>query len=243
MDQLRLQAAILRMLHEGIDNRLNNAYFMAAVRERFQEVRISDWDVMEATWALVARRLAYIDGTQPASENWKLLLTGIGREVAAGREPNPDVPHEYLSSIRATVPGVDDIVLEYLGDALDTYSKASYRPSVLMIGVASEAAFIQVAQAVAMALERSNRGGEAKKLQALLDQPRTTASHLFDETRKRIDVSALPTAIRTDMRLALDFISDVVKGHEKCSANDTKSTECRAGGYRTIAPPSWRSCS
>lgn len=210
-DQPRLQAAILRMLHEGIDNRPNNEYFMAAVRERFQESEISDFDVMEATWALIARRLAYIDGRQTASENWKLLVTAAGREVAAGREPNPDVPHEYLGTIRINVPSVDDIVLDYLSDALKTYTECSYRPSVLMLGVASEAAFIQVAHAVAIALSRSGRGGEGQKLQALLDRPRTTASHLFEETRRRIDVSAIPTTIRTDMKMALDFTSDVLR--------------------------------
>src|SRR5437660_11621335 len=89
MDQPELQRAILKLVKlTGIVNirELSHPGGNAAVRRRFQAAGIAcdaEWfEINEAMWGLVARRLAWISVYETSSPQWVLNLTERGSVIA-----------------------------------------------------------------------------------------------------------------------------------------------------------------
>lgn len=213
-DQPAIQFALLQVLkNPAHEPRIHKPYLYDQVRQKMPTDIPDDDAITEAIWALVARRLAWIKFDQGGQTFWRVRLTEAGVAAAAGSLLNPDVPTMYLREIRQEVPNIDPLILDYLADALDTYGANAYRPSIIMLGVASEAAVIDMVRSFIAALNRSNKTKEASALHRILDAPQTKTAYLMDETRKRVDATSanLPQQIKTDLRSALDFISDVLR--------------------------------
>ncbi len=128
---------------------------------------LSDMELMETVWALVSQGLAYIDFTEPAAENWKLLPTPAGQAVLADTHASPDDPAGYWARLVRSAPKASDIVQLYAREALDAYNHCLYQASAVMLGVASEAAVLEVARVLAAYLPAA----QGEKLHKVLDSP------------------------------------------------------------------------
>jgi hypothetical protein len=111
------------------------------------ERRAGGFELMEAVWSLIGQGLVYIDFSQPTVSNWRLALTRAGEAAALDEAINPDDAHRYLQHLRSLIPGISDVVMMYAREALSTYQGRNYLASAVMLGVASEAAFLELAEA------------------------------------------------------------------------------------------------
>jgi hypothetical protein len=187
------------------DTRFSESYLSRHVREA---TGCRPHEVMEALWGLVADGLIYLDpsGQGSGTDNWRWKLSADGRAAAAGGAWEPRDPEGYLSRLRREAPGLDDLALRYVREALQAFNARCYLACSVMLGVASEQAFHGLAEAfVAMT------DGEDGKLSRLLLNPRSTYAARFDEFRKRLEPvrSDLPHAL-ADV-LTLDAVAELLR--------------------------------
>jgi hypothetical protein len=210
MQMTDLQRTIIRLLNlPATDKRWHPAYFIAAVQAEFEQ-RPSTVQVWEALWGLVAQELVFIDpGTQTSSSNWQWALTERGRKVAEGADDyEPYDPEGYLAAIRSRTPDIDDLVMVYAGEALSAFKARCYLASSVMLGVASERAFLLLGEAAADWIG----GGEGDNLRDVLRGSRNFLVK-FSEFRKRIEPKKrdLPDEFSDSMALDLDAVLDLLR--------------------------------
>lgn len=216
-----LQSTVLRVLAKpGTDRRLGQGrhYLVQAVMDEVPEGQIHG-EIMEAVWALVGQGLAYIDISQRAPENWTVLLTRSGADAARDGEINPDDPGGYLARLKEMVPDASPEVVRYAQEALNSYNNQCHLASAVMLGVASEAAFLEMAPSSAAWLS----GEQGARLDKLLRDPRSNYVAKFGEFRKRVAPlkDELPDELSDGMALTLDAVLDLLRVHRNDAGHPT----------------------
>jgi hypothetical protein len=213
LNSATLQTTILKLLSSSrTDARLGRGrYYLAeAVRDYVSPNQPPDArQIMAAVWSLIGQGLAYIDFTQDSPDNWVLCLTDSGVAAVNDSEVNPDNSGDYLSRLQMTVPDVSPIVLQYARESVVSYTSRCYLASAVMIGVASEAAFLEAANSFGNWLP----SGQNQKFLEIVNSPRTNFITKFIEFRKRIEPlkSQLPDEISDGMSLTLDSVLDMLR--------------------------------
>ena len=176
---------------------------------------VSRNELMQVVWSLVARRLIYIDYTQPASSNWSIHLTERGAEAASDSNLNPDNIPLYLKQVASGIPDLTEIPKFYLDEALRAYSSECYSASTMMLGVAAEAVFYDVAAPFAAWLK--NSGGQA--LSDILSKSTIAYIQKFIEFQKRLAASKghLPPPLQQNLDLNINSVLELLR----LARNDT----------------------
>lgn len=218
-----LQQKTLKLLAGRIDARLGRGdhYLAEALKKAFPDEKLGRYQIQELIWSLVSQGLAYIDFWQPAPENWVLCLTEAGKAAASDQPFNPDDPSGFLAALVSSVPGMSDTVQTYAREALHAFNARLYFASAVMLGVASEAAFLELAHAFADALPSK----EGKNLRAVLTDQKTNYLTKFTEFRKRLEPrkADLPENLGDGINLWLSAVLDLLRiyrneaGHPKAS--------------------------
>lgn len=215
-DHLELQRILLSLLAEPrTDCRLGrgNHYLSEAVRTKFPTQQApSGAELHQAFWSLVAQGLAYIDMSQSAAENWTLHLTPAGRAAVRDEDYNPDDASGYLAKLAKDVPGLSPVTTMYVREAVRSYAATNYLASTVMLGVASEAAMLEMAARFAQHYKDD-------ALQAALNDSRIPYNKKFQEVRKRLDAKRqdLPRDLTDGMSLTFDSVLDLLR----VNRNDT----------------------
>lgn len=232
---LTLQSTILRLLSQpSVDKRLGRGrhYFTEAVMNQYQpENRPTSAQITQTLWSLVGRGLVYIDIAQPAPENWRWRLTDTGVQSAKDERFNPDDPERYLIRLRSNVSEISDLVFMYTEETVRSYTHECYLASAVMLGVASEAAFLEMAQASVDWL-----GTSGQKLQTILDSLRQPYVSKFTEFRKRIEPrkTELPDDLADGMSLTFDSVLDLLRISRNESGHPTGKRILREDQYISL---------
>lgn len=203
-----------QLLGEGF-NQLRNH-----VRGKLQKPDITSDKMMEIVWSLIANGLAYINYSQTSSSGWTLLLTEFGKEVAQDSSNNPDKPSQYMNDLKTRIPNVSELVLLYTKEALDAYNSGCYLASSVMLGVASESAFLEMAGSFVEWLPEDN---ERMNLGKIVNNPKQIYINKFLEFRKRIQShkSDLPNELTDNMSLTMDSVLDLLRIYRNESGHPT----------------------
>jgi hypothetical protein len=232
---LTLQSTIMRLLAQpNVDKRLGRGrhYFTEAVMNQFPaQERPAPELIAQVLWSLVGKGLVYIDIEQSAPENWSWRLTNAGVVSAKDEQFNPDDPERYLLRLRSNIPDIGNLVSMYTGEAVRCYTHECYFASAVMLGVASEAAFLEMAQASVDWL-----GTAGQKLQAILDNPRQSYVDKFREFRKRIEPRKpeLPTELADGMSLTFDSVLDLLRVSRNEAGHPTGKSILREDQYISL---------
>jgi len=211
-NKLTLESTIFRLLSQSnVDKRLGRGqhYFSEAVRNEFSEQDCPSSHLISQTlWSLIGRGLVYIDMSQHAPENWEWMLTDNGIESARDEQFKPDDPERYLLQLKSNSPNISDLVFMYVREAVYCYTHEEYLASSVMLGVASEGAFLEMTQASVTWLK-----GSGEKLQVSLDDPRQPFIGKFAEFRKRVESRKpdLPRELSDGMSLTFDSVIDLLR--------------------------------
>lgn len=140
-------------------------------------------EILEAVWGLVADGLVYLDHEdQPSDTYWRWKLSAAGVRAVNGGAWEPVTMDRYLDRLRREAPGLDAIVLQYVEEALRAFNARCYLAAAVMVGVASERAFLLLAEAFAEAV-----GEQASRLRTELGNPRSSQHRRYSEFRKLLD--------------------------------------------------------
>lgn len=189
----------------GAEHRFGRAYMPAVVSAG---LRCRQHEVWEAAWGLVADGLVYLDtdGQGSGTDNWRWKLSAAGVRVVEGGPWEPRDPDGYLRRLRRQVPELDPLAVRYVEEALRAFNARCYLATSVMLGVASEQVFNQLAAAFVKA-----SGDSAAKLEKLIHDPGKTYFTRFQELRKRLDPirDSLPDGLG-DV-LTLDAVGDLLR--------------------------------
>lgn len=233
--ELTLQSTILRLLSDPtVDKRLGRGehYFPQAVINQYPaDNRPSSDQINQTLWSFVGKGLVYIDIWQHAPENWEWQLTNAGVQSAKDERFNPDDPERYLARLRSSIPDLSDLVLIYVEESVHCYNHERYLASAVMIGAASEAAFLEMAQASINWLESSGA-----KLQEILNNPRQPYVVKFREFRKRIESrkNDLPDSLKDGMDLTFNSILDLLRENRNDAGHPTGRIILREDQYISL---------
>lgn len=227
-----VRRAILAHLGRGSDGRFSRSYLVATIR---REIDCGETEVYEALWGLVAEGLLYLDpaGQGSGTDNWRWRLSSDGRRAFQGGSWEPRDPEGYLSRLDRAIPNLHPEARMYLTEALRAFNSRCYLASSVMLGVASERAFLEMASHFAL----SSLPGAAQ-FDSELSKKRNTYAFLWIQFRKRFE------PIREEMPdglgdlLTLDSVGDLIRvtrndaGHPSGTVIDEET----ARAHLTIAP-------
>lgn len=233
VDQNTLQSTLLRVLADPKTNKGlggGREFLTEAVLSRFvDQPKPSAQQIMEGVWALVSQGLAYIDYHQPEAVYWELRLTEAGLGAAQDEAINPDDSGEYLVQLSQTVPAASELVLQYTQEAITTYKARCYLASTVMLGVASEAAFLEMAVEFASWLPTDT---ERNKMQDIMAGSRNYIVK-FAEFRKRVEKykSQIPDELSDGMALTLDSVLDLLRIYRNEASHPTGKKVTRQDAF------------
>lgn len=223
MTSSEVQSRMLRVLSTGnADARLGrgDSYLAESLRCVPPEAhRPNPAQIMEAVWSLVAQGLAYIDYSQPAAENWTVRLTAAGKAAANDEEVNPDDPAGYIQRLIVDVPGISAVVRGYAEEAVRAYNARLYRSSAVMLGVGSEAAVLEAADALGSRLT----GSEGQKYSETMNARKQNYVAKFEIFRKKMESQkgTLPAELADGMDLMMNAVADLLRVYRNDSGHPT----------------------
>ncbi len=226
-----LQSTILRLLSDpNVDKRLGRGehYFTEVVMKNYpKDNRPTSSEITQTLWHLLGRGLVYIYMWQHAPENWEWQLTKVGIESAKDEQFNPDDLDRYLLRLRANVPDISDLVFLYASESVRCYSYENYLASAVMLGVASEAAFLEMADASVKWL-----GVSGQKLKDVLDSKQPYVKK-FGEFRNKIEPRKvdLPSELADGMSLTFDSVLDLLRISRNDAGHPTGKQVSREDQY------------
>lgn len=187
-----------------------------------------DHMMLEALWSLVSQGLIILDfqGISPIAA----YITPDGKAAAEDEDPNPDFPPMYLDLLADQVPQLSDLVTAYVKEALRTYGARSYLATSVMLGVASEGALLEMADAFAEWMDRE-KGQD--RLKRMLETGRDTFSRILEEVRKRL--ASHQADISDTLKDGLDAImsvADVLRNYRNDAGHPTGATPTREECFR-----------
>jgi hypothetical protein len=190
-----------------------------AIRSHFGSDPPSLQQINELLWSMVGQGLLYIDMSQPAHENWTRQFSSDGRAVRTDAEINPDDPQGYLNRVREMVPAASDTTMMYLDEAVGSYTGRRYLASAVMLGVAAEGAFLEMAESFADWLPTN----EGQNFRNVLENERQVYLAKSGEFRKRVEhrKAQLPAELADGMSLRLDSVLDLLRIYRNDAGHPT----------------------
>lgn len=238
-----LEEFILSDIRENLNLQIGVGQQGMAVRVRSRYTgspKPTATEVTEAVWSLIARGLAYIDFSNadesPMNTNdsrkWWVYPTARAKQYARDELPSPDVPDKYLKCLFDGIPQGSNLVELYIREALQTYANQNYIASAVMLGVASEAAFLEMAEVFCDYLPNT----EGEKLRRFLESPKSKYSAMLDEFRKRFDVRKgdFPPELADNIDLQLNSVLDLIRRYRNDSGHPSGFQINRAECHQSL---------
>jgi hypothetical protein len=138
--------------------------------------------ISQALWSMIRQGLVYTEFSGEYSKDWTWRLTNAGEAAANDVSTGPDSPNRYFERLTEKVPDASDVVMEYVRESVQSYMNGCYLASSVMIGVASEAAFLEMAQAFANWLPSD----KSESLSKSLNNERTGIAARFIDFRNKL---------------------------------------------------------
>jgi hypothetical protein len=236
VDSAMLQTTLMLLLSEGhIDNRLGGGehYLSEALRQKLgPENRPTKSQIMSTVWSLIGQGLAYIDYSQSSPSNWSLYLTESGIAAANDESINPNMPGAYLERLSENIPGMSDAVRQYVIEAVGSYTSRLYLANSVMLGVASEGAFLEMASTFGKWLQ----GKEQEKFLKIIEDPKINYIQKFLEFRKRIEPHKpdLPSELADNMALSFDAVLDLLRINRNDAGHPTGKMISRDDAFTNL---------
>lgn len=174
--------------------------------------------INEVLWSMLGQGLIHIDMSQPAHENWEWRLSSAGRAASTDAEVNPDDPQGYLAYVKRVVPSASPVTMMYLEESVLSYIARRYLASAVMLGVAAESSFLEMADAFGHWLPSV----ESAKFRQVLGSRQGYVAK-FIEFRKRLEPKKpiLPSELADNMTLTLDSVVDVLRIYRNDAGHPT----------------------
>lgn len=198
-----LRDHVLRRITSGGETRFGLPYL---VQPMANEHHVATNEIYEALWGLVADGLIYLDpaGQRSSTDNWRWAPTKLGSSVATGGRWEPRDPEGYLARLRRVDPAVGDAAMVYVREALQAFNARAYLATSVMMGVAAEQVFNELALSLTLVHPQ-----QSNKLKAALENPRSSQHARFELFRNTLPRADLPDGLADP--LTLDAVANLLR--------------------------------
>lgn len=165
--------------------------------------------VRQIIWEFILQGILAI-GRSEKNPNFPFVsITEHGKEVLESGQTLPYDPTGYLKQLKTEIPNLDPLIEMYLTESLQAYLKGLIFSSSVMLGVASEKAFLILFDAFTNAL--TSNQPKQKKFQNLQKSIHTKKK--FDQLKKEIVAirKNLPEALSDDLESQFDGIFNLIR--------------------------------
>lgn len=180
--------------------------------EDIDKVKVIMWQLI-ILGVLVPGVQGYADNSWP-----HFSITEYGKTYLETEGNAPYDPDGYLSDVKSDSPNVDDVVLLYLTEGLQCFMKSNYIASVVMVGVATEKAILNLIDALASAMSDGSKATTfRRKIQNSMIKKQ------FEELTKHLYPlkSQLPTELSRDLETYMDGIFNIVRSYRNEAGHPT----------------------
>jgi hypothetical protein len=232
---MEIRRAILELLAGPmIDARLGQGkhYFFESLKNKLGQGYNRHLAIQEV-WQMIGDGLIYIDLETSSPDNWKLVLSEKGQHIIEnGDDFSPYDPEGYLARLRKRIPLLDETVALFASESLRSFNADCYLSTLVMLGVASEKAFLLLAEAFANWLP----DGQSEKLLSIIQDQKKNVITKFTEFRKRIEPSKpkLPPEFADNMALTLDSVFDLIRIYRNESGHPTEKRADKDDAFITL---------
>ncbi len=152
-----------------------------------------------------------------------MSLTSHGKKVIENDEIIPHDPEGYLKDFKEKIPDLDDLILMYLTESIQTFRTNNLLASSVMLGVASEAAFNILFDTVIVAIT----GPKKEKFEKLRNSINIKTK--FDEIMKEIQriKPQLPTDVKENIDSELQGIFNLIRYQRNDAGHPTGKSVTR----------------
>jgi hypothetical protein len=167
--------------------------------------------IRECVWGLVIQGIVVPgssnDDTYQSNFPW-MQVTEWGKVCLENGEYVPYDTGLFLSRIKNEIPNLDEIVVLYLKEALNSFRAGIYLAVAVMTGVASERILIVLRDAIGLAIKENDR--HKKLVEATENQ---TAKRIYEEISKKIGPirKQLPAGLQDSIGTELEGIFQEVR--------------------------------
>ena len=138
-----------------------------------------------------------------------LKVTRYGKKCIDKQSPQPYDPDGYLEYLKSEIPDIDDIILMYISESLHAYLRGLMLSSTVMLGGASEKAFLLLFESYTNALLNPEK---KKKFTARLTAP---IKRKIDMLRQEFEIlkkdNQIPKELADDLEIQLDGICNFIR--------------------------------
>lgn len=174
--------------------------------------------VRELIWNLVVERVVTI-GMNNSNPAWPWLsLTDYGLEVVKSTEPVPHDPTGYLKRIKETIPQIDQVILVYLEESLNTYNINALLSSTIALGCASEKALLLLIDSYTNSIQNIERKTKFKN-----DTKGRMIKRQYEEFSKCITnlIGNMPSNISDGLNTVLLGVFEMIRNNRNDAGHPT----------------------
>lgn len=172
--------------------------------------------IAEAISELISVGLVYVSFADNSRDNrsdpawWILMPTERGRVFLADSDYVPEDKDDYLRRFLLDVPDATDVVRRYIDEALESYRNRCYLACAVMLGVASEAMFFEMAEALSD-WDSESVGG--RRLAEQLGSRNTPVGTLIRTVREIFDaiISELSPDLKDGVGVQMVAVVDLIR--------------------------------
>ena len=136
-----------------------------------------------------------------------LKVTRYGEEYLMKGLPQPYDPDGYLNCVKSQIQNIDDVVIMYLSESLNAFLKGLMLSSTVMLGGASEKAFLLLLDSFSNSIDDLNRKTTFE------NKLRGPIKKKFDALRSEIELiqGKLPKKLTDDLDIQLDGVFNLIR--------------------------------
>lgn len=164
--------------------------------------------VRQIVWELILQGVLAI-GLNESNPNFPFVsVTEHGKKVLESGQTLPYDPDGYLKKLKTELPNLDPLIEMYLSESLQAYLKGLMFSSAVMLGVASEKAFLLLLEAFTNALTNEPKKRKFQNLQNSIGTKKK-----FDQLKKEIIAIRrnLPRELSENLESQFDGIFNLIR--------------------------------
>jgi hypothetical protein len=147
--------------------------------------KVDEDAIRECIWGLIIQGIVVPGSSNDSSYQSNLPWIQVTEWGKVCLEKGEYLPYDsgvFLNRIRSQIPSLDEIVVLYLREALNSFRSGNYLAAAVMVGVSSERILIVLRNAICNSIKETDR---RKRLMDATENQ--TAKRIYDEISKKID--------------------------------------------------------
>jgi hypothetical protein len=165
--------------------------------------------VRQIIWSLILEGVL-VPGSDEYNASLPFLrVTDYGRKCLEAGQILPHDPEGYIEKLRQQVPEIDETIVIYVTEALQTFLRGNFLASAVMLGVASERAILLLIEAFINSISNLEK---REKIQKKIEQTFSILKR-FELFRKNIEPlkNVLRNRVADDLDIILDGIFNLIR--------------------------------